>query len=102
MTLAAYPGLLINCGNEQFPALDIARSKIKRSGQYPEPVPVWPCSRWGLPGRKHLCLRRWSLTPPFHPYHYGGMSLWPYPAGCPAPGVTRHRALWSADFPQLS
>jgi len=23
-----------------------------------------------------------------------------HPAGCPAPGVTRHRALWSADFPR--
>jgi hypothetical protein len=27
-------------------------------------------------------------------------SLWPYPAGRPAPGVTRHRALRSADFPR--
>ena len=31
-------------------------------------TPAWPCSWWGLPGRKHCCLRRWSLTPPFHPY----------------------------------
>jgi hypothetical protein len=31
----------------------------------------------------------------------GGLFLWPYPAGCPAPGITRHRALWSADFPRL-
>lgn len=31
-------------------------------------IPVWPCSRWGLPGRGHCCPRRWSLTPPFHPY----------------------------------
>jgi hypothetical protein len=28
--------------------------------------------------------------------------LWPDPAGCPTPGVTRHRALWSADFPRLN
>ena len=27
------------------------------------------------------------------------MFLWPDPAGCPAPGFPRHRALWSADFP---
>jgi hypothetical protein len=26
--------------------------------------------------------------------------LWPYPAGLPAPGFPRHRALWSADFPR--
>ncbi len=37
-----------------------------------------------------------------------GLSLWPYPSGClhkiragdPIPGITRHIALWSADFPQ--
>ncbi len=29
----------------------------------------------------------------------GGMFLWPDPASCPAPGVTRRHALWSADFP---
>src|SRR3990172_3837371 len=29
-----------------------------------------------------------------------GMFLWPDPAGCPTPGVTRHGALWSADFPR--
>src|SRR5512143_2908763 len=28
-----------------------------------------------------------------------GLFLWPYPSGCPVPGVTRHLALWSADFP---
>jgi len=33
-----------------------------------ECIPAWPCSRWGLPGRGHCCPRRWSLTPPFHPY----------------------------------
>ena len=31
-------------------------------------APAWPCFRWGLPGRRHCCRRRWSLTPPFHPY----------------------------------
>ena len=30
----------------------------------------------------------------------GSLFLWPNPAGCPAPGVTRHHALWSADFPR--
>lgn len=29
--------------------------------------PAWPCSWWGLPGRRHRCRRRWSLAPPFHP-----------------------------------
>ena len=34
----------------------------------PPLVPAWPCSWQGLPGRSHCWLRRWSLTPPFHPY----------------------------------
>lgn len=62
---------------------------------------AWPCSRWGLPGRRHCCRRRWSLTPPFHPDRLerrsslrssvqpGGLFLWPCPrvsppGSCPA------------------
>ena len=45
---------------------------------------------------------RWSLTPPFHPCRIA-------PAVClcdpvqriNAPGVTRHLALWRADFPRV-
>jgi hypothetical protein len=45
------------------------------------------------------------LTPSSHLFTLtqpkpGGLFLWPYPAGCPTPGITRHRALRSADFPQ--
>jgi hypothetical protein len=42
----------------------------------------------------------------------GGMFLWPDPAGnrsaaillliAPTPGIIRHRALWSADFPPIN
>ena len=39
--------------------------------------PAWPCSWWGLPGRRHRCRRRWSLTPPFHPRHKS-CPLWQY------------------------
>ncbi|KPL74243.1 hypothetical protein AC812_13150 [Bellilinea caldifistulae] len=37
---------------------------------------------------------------PLLPETGSGLFLWPDPAGYPAPGVTRRRALWSADFPQ--
>jgi len=37
----------------------------------PYVAPAWPCSRWGLPGRPGHPGRRWSLTPPFHPYRVG-------------------------------
>ena len=30
-------------------------------------APASPCSRWGLPGRRHCCPRRCALTAPFHP-----------------------------------
>jgi len=48
------------------PEPQAADPELKR-GEQPL-VPAWPCSWWGLPGRRHYCRRRWSLTPPFHPY----------------------------------
>jgi hypothetical protein len=66
-------------------------------------TPAWPCSRWGLPGRVYYCTRRWSLTPPFHPHTKNRAVLFCGPfRGLPRPGITRHRALWSADFPQIA
>ena len=72
-------------------------------GSEPLPVPkdftpAWPCSRWGMPGRRHCCRRRWSLTPPFHPCPpvegprgsqrnprpAGGCFLWPCPRVTPS------------------
>ena len=66
-------------------------------------APVWPCSRWGLPGRAGCPVRRWSLTPPFHPYRPdqdGGSFSVALSVGLPRLGITQHRALWSSDFPQ--
>ena len=81
-------------------------------------VPAWPCSRRGLPGRAHYCARRWSFTPPFHPYNpttppqnrgrLGGVRSVSVALsgrftpldGYPAPGATRRHAQWSADFPR--
>ncbi len=82
-------------------------SRRRGNGSFPGPraLPAaWPCSRRGLPGRNGYPLRRWSLTPPFHPY--------PGPEGpaavcfcgpvceSPRPGVTRRCTLWSPDFPR--
>ncbi len=66
------------------------------------PVPAWPCSWRRLPGHADYSARRWSLTPPFHPYRL-------YPAVCfcgpirqvsPPRDFPRRHALWSADFPR--
>jgi len=48
---------------------------------------------------------RWALTPPFHPYRRvveasgGGFFSVALSSALPLPGVTRHRALRSSDFP---
>lgn len=105
-TQAAYPGLK---GSEPLPVpKDIA--------------PAWPCSRWGMPGRRHCCRRRWSLKPPFHPCQpvegprgsqrnprpAGGCFLWPYPrvapSGCyPAPcSAERGLSSDSAEPPAIT
>ena len=90
------------CGSCGLPG---AQGRRATSRPYTDFAPAWPCSRWGLPGRRHHCQRRWSLTPPFHPYPIecvhgkgtftipsrpGGPFLWSFPwvspPGCyPAP-----------------
>jgi len=106
---AADPGL----EEDEPPPFPSAASRQARK----EFAPAWPCSRWGLPGHRPCSRRRWSLTPPFHPDRHvgaprgtlrraGGRFLWPDPRTRSRrgarPGVTRHRALWSADFPQTA
>jgi hypothetical protein len=78
--LAAYPDVK---RSEQL------RDRSRSRGPAYDLYPAWPCSRWGLPGRRHYCRRRWSLTPPFHPHlpeisgrHYA--SLLHLPSGRPA------------------
>jgi len=61
----------------------------------------------GVARPRALLPRRWSLTPPFHPYGpclhgFRGLFLWPDPGDCSPPDVIRHRALWSADFPLIN
>ena len=63
--------------------------ECQRAGR---PLPVWPCSGWGLPSRPG-CPDRWcALTAPFHPHlcpaPYGAEPsavcfLWHFPAGRP-------------------
>jgi hypothetical protein len=97
-----------------------ADPELRENEPFPVPkdiAPAWPCSRWGLPGRRHCCRRRWSLTPPFHPYPRVKAPRGLAEASCavfdsravifcgpirgsPRPGITRHLALWSADFPR--
>ena len=65
-------------------------------------VPIWHCSRWGLPCRLR-CRLRGGLLPhrfTFSPAHRGSLFSVALSLGLPPPGVTRHRAFWSPDFPR--
>jgi hypothetical protein len=53
---------------------------------------AWPLHYGSAGGLLH---RRFTLA------LAGGLFLWPDPLSCLNPGVTRHLALWSADFPRL-
>ena len=65
-------------------------------------APIWHCSRWGLPCRGCYQPRggplphRFTIPTPRRRCLFSvALSL-----GLPPPGVTRHRALWSPDFPR--
>ena len=68
-------------------------------------VPIWPCSRWGLPCRPvtRLAVRSYrTISPLPRPScdavrRYLSVAL---SVGSRRPGVTWHRALWSPDFPR--
>ena len=91
---AANPGLW---GRATLRAISVARS-------FPREAPIRHCSRWGLPCRSG-CPSRGGLLPHRFTLSRGGPRVvWFSVAlslGLPRPGVTRHRALWSPDFPRV-
>lgn len=67
-------------------------------------VPIWSCSRWGLPCRPvtRLAVRSYRTISPL-PSCRGSLGRYLSVAlsvGSRRPGVTWHRALWSPDFPR--
>jgi len=68
-------------------------------------VPIWSCSRWGLPCRTvtRLAVRSYRTISPLPRAsretvrRYLSVAL---SVGSRRPGVTWHRALWSPDFPR--
>jgi len=73
-------------------------------------VPIWHCSRWGLPCRlrcrsrggllPHRFTLTLALTNAHHRCDQGSLFSVALSLGLPPPGVTRHRAFWSPDFPR--
>ena len=78
------------------PAVDIPCRINTARGPYLALLPV------GLAVPVRLPVPRWALTPPFHlfPRIEGSLFSVALSLGLPPPGVTRHRALWSPDFPR--
>ena len=76
--------------------LGFKHPRLVARGPYLALLPV------GLAVPLTLPLARWALTPPFH--HdlriEGRLFSVALSLGLPPPGVTRHRALWSPDFPR--
>ena len=71
-------------------------------------LPIWPCSRWGLPcheryrSRGELLPHRFTLACVRRAGSSAVCSLLHFPSGLsPRPGVTWQRALWSPDFPRV-
>ena len=65
-------------------------------------IPIWSCSRRGLPCHQVLPLTRCALTTPFHPYRLaGGLLSAALSVGSRPPGITWHLASRSPDFPLL-
>jgi hypothetical protein len=79
------------------PTQELGRAALERSS-------TWPCSRWGLPCRDRyrsrggLLLHRFTLTRPDRSGQAVCFSV-ALSSRSPSPGVTRHLALWSPDFP---
>src|SRR5690606_34213394 len=68
-------------------------------------VPIWPCSRWGLPCRPvtRLAVRSYRTISPLPRASRDAVRRYLSVAlsvGSRRPGVTWHRALWSPDFPR--
>ena len=73
-----------------------ACGRFRLPDRSPRAVPIWHCSRWGLPcrsgcpSRGGLLPHRFTLT---RPQRSGGLFSVALSLGFPRPGVTRHRCL---------
>lgn len=76
------------------------RTRGCRAGNSPSYLAL---HRVGFGKRARLPVRRWALTPPFHPYPRSGRYVFCATfRGSLRAAVSGHRALWSPDFPPLA
>ena len=109
MKLACKPGSVIDSHSSRSTVADTLQRPTRICVRAAPKIPIWSCSRWGLPCREMLPFTRCALTAPFHPYPshplpwklmlVGGLLSAALSVGSHPPGVTWHPALRSPDFP---
>ena len=78
---------------------------VSPAGRSRRDVPIWSCSRRGLPCRRR-CRRRGGLLP--HPFTLAAREreavcfLWRFPSGRPGRKLSAAFSPWSPDFPRRS
>ncbi len=96
------PGSVVGNHSSGITVTSILKRPTRRHRGQRHCLPIWSCSRWGLPCHKLLPVARCALTAPFHPYlprEAGGFFSAALSVGSRPPGITWHPALWSPDFP---
>jgi len=62
------PGSVVGNHSSGITVTSILKRPTRRRRGPRHSLPIWSCSRWGLPCRKLLPVARCALTAPFHPY----------------------------------
>ena len=103
------PGSVVDSHSSRRIVADTLEQPTRRHRGPRYRLPIWPCSRWGLPCRPvaRLAVRSYRTISPLPrictPFssrtvrRYLSVAL---SVGSRRPGVTWHRALWSPDFPR--
>jgi len=65
---AGKPGSVVGNHSSGITVTSILKRPTRRHRGPRHSLPIWSCSRWGLPCHKLLPVARCALTAPFHPY----------------------------------
>ncbi len=101
------PGSVVDSHSSRRIVADTLKQPTRRHRGPRHCLPIWSCSRWGLPCRSvaGLAVRSYrTISPlpvptPEDADHRRYLSV-ALSVGSRRPGVTWHRALWSPDFPR--
>lgn len=98
------PGFVVDSHSSRRIVTDTLKQPTRRHRGSRHRLPIWSCSRWGLPCRSvaGLAVRSYRTISPLPAClrkhrRYLSVAL---SVGSRRPGVTWHRTLWSPDFPR--